>query len=74
MERKINLHLNMYPFPYHSFGSTRLLSCQPSFKIEALEDFCTISSAIYAERDIFAKVVQLKRPFSELKEMIVAAS
>ena len=42
--------------------------------MEALEEFCTISNAIYAERDIFAKVVQLKRPFSELQEMLVAAS
>lgn len=47
MEDKIHLHLNMYLPSSLSFGSIRRLSCKPGFTLEAIQDCCTISDAIY---------------------------
>lgn len=39
--------------------------------METLNDFLTIDHVIYGDNEIMAQVVEVKRPFSELKQKLI---
>lgn len=52
--------------PLSSFGNVRTLACEPSFKVEELEEFCTLGEVFESGEEIYVRVQGLKKTYSEL--------